>query len=97
MDIEPFSGSALRAVVRYQVSTVVSSKLVSSPIHPKPLNVSYIEDNTPHYRNVIPVFWTEITQEISEQQAKQLDENVCNSYVMTSLNVSEKSTNWRKP
>ncbi|KAL9950866.1 hypothetical protein ACROYT_G043436 [Oculina patagonica] len=76
VDIEPFSGSALHAVIRYQVSTVVSSNLVSSPVHPKPLNVSYVEDNAPHYRNVIPVFWTETTQEISEQQAKQLDENV---------------------
>ena len=68
-DIEPFTGRALQAVFRFQISAVVSSGIVSSKFHPRPLNVSYVDDDAPFFKNVVPLFWTETSSMINEKQA----------------------------
>ena len=70
IDIEPFTGTALQAVFRFQTSAVVNSGVVLSQFQPRPYNVSYVDDNAPFYKKVIPLFWIETSQVVNEKQAR---------------------------
>lgn len=37
---------------------------------PRPYNVSYVDDNAPFYKKVIPLFWIETSQVVNEKQAR---------------------------